>query len=106
MSFAGDSKKEFDWISRLGIAATIAQTLAFMHQELREVCIPHGNLKSSNVLLKNNMEPCISEYGIMVADDQQTQSSHSSNSVASPSESFKVDVYGFGVILHELLTVN
>ncbi|KAG4986100.1 hypothetical protein JHK86_033791 [Glycine max] len=50
------------------------------------------------------MEPCISEYGVMGMDDQR------GSLFASPIDSgaldiFKEDVYGFGVILLELLTV-
>ncbi|KAK7861364.1 putative leucine-rich repeat receptor-like protein kinase [Quercus suber] len=46
----------FDWASRLGVAASIADTLAFMHQELKEYGIVHGNLKYSNILMNKNME--------------------------------------------------
>ncbi|XP_015573618.2 probable inactive receptor kinase At2g26730 [Ricinus communis] len=91
----------FEWISRLNVAARIAEALAFMHQELRGDGIAHGNLKSSNVLFNKNMEPCISEYGLMVVDNNQDSSS--SSSFSSPN-AFKEDVYGFGVILLELLT--
>lgn len=90
---SGTSKKTFDWSSRLGIASTIAEALAFMHQELGQQGIIHGNMKSSNILINKNMEPCISEYGTMPKDDQQ-----------SSTLAFKEDVYGFGVILLELLT--
>uniref|UniRef100_A0A5B7CAI7 Putative Leucine-rich repeat protein kinase family protein n=1 Tax=Davidia involucrata TaxID=16924 RepID=A0A5B7CAI7_DAVIN len=87
----------FDWSSRLNIAATIAEALAFMHQELREDGIAHGNLKSSNIVLNNNMVPCISEYGLMVPSLAKKMVGQSKNS-------FKSDIYGFGVILLELLT--
>lgn len=82
-----------------------------MHQELHEDGIAHGNLKSTNILFNNNMEPCISEYGLMVAENQdqsfltQTNSFKTNalkgNRTYSP---FKVDVYGFVVIVLELLT--
>lgn len=79
-----------------------------MHQELQDDKIAHGNLKSSNILLNDNMEPCISEYGLMVVDaqDQSTvaQKKNIDHTGGRAYRTFKVDVYGFGVILLELLT--
>ncbi|KAI9120331.1 hypothetical protein K1719_007364 [Acacia pycnantha] len=104
------NSKDFDWTSRLGIAATVAGALAFMHQALEEcgIRIAHGNLKSSNILLNKNRDACISEYGATVMDDQelkiQQSSSFASSYAAGASDVFKGDVYGFGVILLELLT--
>lgn len=96
----------FDWGSRLGVAASIAEALAFMHQELLADNISHGNLKSSNILFNKNMEPCISEYGLMAEDIQDLSSlaKLTDQSGASPNSTFKSDIYGFGVILLELLT--
>lgn len=85
----------FDWASRLGAAATLAEALAFMHQELQDDGIAHGNFKSSNIFLNKNMEPCISEYGLGAV-----------TTPASSSGAFKDDVHEFGVILLELLTGN
>ncbi|KAH7532545.1 hypothetical protein FEM48_Zijuj04G0031500 [Ziziphus jujuba var. spinosa] len=97
----GDTGKAFEWTSRLGVAASISEALAHMHQELEHDGIAHGNLKSSNILLNNNMEPCISEYGLMVVDHNQESSLLGDLTGFS---AFKEDVYGFGVILLELLT--
>ena len=49
------------------------------------------------------MEPCISEYGVMGMDDQRG-SLFGSPIHASALHIFKEDVYGFGVILLELVT--
>ncbi|KAM1712722.1 hypothetical protein ACFX13_023881 [Malus domestica] len=94
----------FDWNSRLSVAARIAEALAFMHEELRTEGIAHGNLKSSNILLNKKMEPCISEYGLMEIHDQENQTPRKASKAGSTSSAFKGDVYGFGVILLELLT--
>ncbi|KAL7232510.1 hypothetical protein ACSBR2_010514 [Camellia fascicularis] len=94
----------FDWSGRLGVAATITEALSFMHQELRKDGIAHGNLKSSNILLTRNMEPCISEYGLMMVNDEDQSSVASFNRQVGPSSAFKSDIYGLGVILLELLT--
>ncbi|KAL3526029.1 hypothetical protein ACH5RR_014401 [Cinchona calisaya] len=88
--------RTFDWSSRLDVAASIADGLAFMHQELREDGIAHGNLKSSNILLTKNKEPYISEYGLMLESQEDPS--------LVGGEIFKSDVYAFGVILLELLT--
>ncbi|XP_075106852.1 putative inactive receptor kinase At2g26730 [Nicotiana tabacum] len=101
----------FDWASRLGIAATVAKALAFMHEGLQNDDIPHGNLKSTNILLNENMEACISEYGLMVNNEHQSFVAQSDNNIReddsvtiSARNAFKMDVYSFGVILLELLT--
>ena len=105
------SGKPFDWGSRLNVAAKIGETLAYMHEELRESGIAHGNLKSSNILFEKNMDPCISEYGLMVIEHQTLSALSHSRSVrnrvltaAHAYSTFKVDIYAFGVILLELLT--
>ncbi|KAG5578397.1 hypothetical protein H5410_058531 [Solanum commersonii] len=101
--------QRFHWSSRLSIAAGIADALAFMHQELQQDRIAHGNLKSSNIFLTNNIEPMIGEYGLMsIAEINTTTASNSHNVFPITDENvgaiFKEDVYAFGVILLELLT--
>lgn len=96
----------FDWSSRLDVAASIADGLAFMHQELEEDGIAHGNLKSSNILLSKTMEPYISEYGLMLEgrDPSFAAIVGGSQGGGEKQAMFKADVYAFGVILLEMLT--
>lgn len=55
--------KPLSWSIRLRIMKGFAKGLAFLHE-----CSPkryvHGNLKTSNVLLGENMEPHISDFGL------------------------------------------
>ncbi|KAK8497177.1 hypothetical protein V6N12_066026 [Hibiscus sabdariffa] len=98
-----ETGQALDWESRLNVAASVAEALAFMHEELGDDGIAHGNLKSTNILFNQNMDPCISEYGLMAS---QHQSFHpQSNKLNNDAHgSFKADISGFGVILLELLT--
>ncbi|XP_052183519.1 probable inactive receptor kinase At2g26730 [Diospyros lotus] len=111
--YGSQDGRPFEWGSRLSIATRTAEALAFMHDELQEDGIAHGNLKSTNILFNKDMDPCISEYGLMVVENYQEQSfiSQASSSGTSDSpdssshcRSFKLDVYAFGVVLLELLT--
>ncbi|XVF03710.1 hypothetical protein REPUB_Repub05bG0017100 [Reevesia pubescens] len=102
-----EGKRDFPWRLRLTIASGIARGLAFIYQSSNDQeSIPHGNLKLSNIMLGENMEPLISEYGISRLLDPKSHCLLSSNGYIAPeiSLSEKGDVFSFGVILLELLT--
>ncbi|CAI9112602.1 OLC1v1013070C1 [Oldenlandia corymbosa var. corymbosa] len=98
----------FDWGSRLNVAVRTANALAHMHEELQNDGISHGNLKSSNILLNKDMEPCISEYGLMVVENEDEEFITDTTSIDIDNNAtrnlFKSDIYAFGLILLELLT--
>ncbi|KAL5725237.1 non-specific serine/threonine protein kinase [Ranunculus cassubicifolius] len=109
--YESQNGKTFDWNSRLNVSSSIADALAYMHENLSKDGVPHGNIKSSNILFDKNMEPCVSEYGLFLVDNQDSFSlasktgyNSTEESKNSQSSSFKVDIYGFGVVLLELLT--
>ncbi|KAH0450114.1 hypothetical protein IEQ34_020806 [Dendrobium chrysotoxum] len=106
-------EKPLDWPSRYRIAVGAARGLSYLHHD----CIPHiihRDIKSSNILLDQNMDARVSDFGLatMMEPDQ----THVSTMVAGtfgylPPEYFetgrattKGDVYSFGVVLLELLT--
>lgn len=84
----------------------IARGLDYIARELDEDCVPHGNLKPSNILLGETEEPLISEFGILNLLDAKGALLYSSYGYRAPEKELtkKADVFSFGVMLLELLT--
>lgn len=100
-------QRNFPWKLRLSIAVGIARGLDFIHQWLEDgEIIPHGNIKPSNIMLNDEEEPLISEYGFAKFLDAQKACPLMSSSYTAPEKRLTVqaDVYSFGVVLLELLT--
>ncbi|GLT33957.1 hypothetical protein SLA2020_085080 [Shorea laevis] len=106
-------KKILDWPTRYNIALGAARGISYLHHD----CIPHiihRDIKSSNILLDQNMEARVSDFGL--ATLMEPDKTHVSTAVAGTlgylaPEYFdtgrataKGDVYSFGVVLLELLT--
>lgn len=60
---AQDKKEVLDWQKRLNIIEGVAQGLLYLHKYSRMKVI-HRDLKASNVLLDDNMNPKISDFGM------------------------------------------
>ncbi|KAH6761284.1 ERECTA-like 1 [Perilla frutescens var. frutescens] len=109
----GHSKVKLDWETRLRIAVGAAHGLAYLHHDCNPKII-HRDVKSSNILLDENFEPHLSDFGI--AKCLPAAKTHASTYVlgtigyidpeyARTSRlTEKSDVYSFGIVLLELLT--
>lgn len=99
--------KPLHWTSCLKIAEDVAQGLAFIHQASRLV---HGNLRSSNVLLGADFEACLTDYCLLTLvepsslDDTDSGYKAPETRKSSRRATTKSDVFGFGVLLLELLS--
>ncbi|MCD7447821.1 hypothetical protein HAX54_035298 [Datura stramonium] len=104
----------FRWSSRLSVARGVARALEHLHlncssSQTAAVVVPHGNLKSTNVLLDENDDVRVSDYGLtsLIALPIATQrmiSYRSPEYLASKKVSKKSDIWSFGCLLLELLT--
>ncbi|KAK4756872.1 hypothetical protein SAY87_006999 [Trapa incisa] len=105
----GASHSELTWATRLKIVKGIARGLGFLHTEFASYDLPHGNLKSSNVLLADDYEPLLSDYAfhplINSAHAAQVMFAYKSpESVESQQLTPKCDVYCLGIVILETLT--
>ncbi|KAG1346648.1 putative LRR receptor-like serine/threonine-protein kinase [Cocos nucifera] len=101
------------WRKRLQIALESAQGLEYLHTGCRPTII-HRDVKSSNILLNHNLEAKIADFGLSKAF-QSDVLSHISTVAGTPGyldpeyyQTYQIneksDVYGFGVVLLELIT--
>ncbi|KAJ9166909.1 hypothetical protein P3X46_021598 [Hevea brasiliensis] len=101
------------WDIRFKIALGIARGLAYMHT--LDAPIIHRDLKSSNILLDKSYNAKISDFGLAFLGSFAS-SSHATRSfsgtagymdpkyIATGRLYVKADVYGFGVVMVEILT--
>ncbi|TYG36431.1 hypothetical protein ES288_D13G065200v1 [Gossypium darwinii] len=102
----------FKWSSRLTVARSVARALEHLHLNSNpsQCTVPHGNLKSTNILLDDDGETVlVSDYGLASSMALTVAAQHMV-SYKSPEYqtwkrvSRKSDVWSYGCLLLELLT--
>ncbi|XP_031473611.1 leucine-rich repeat receptor-like protein kinase PXC1 [Nymphaea colorata] len=105
----GPGRTPLDWTTRISLALGAARGLGRIHEEYGAAGIPHGNVKSSNILLDKNGIACVSDFGLaLLLNPVQATARLGGYKAPEQSESKRLsqksDVYAFGVLLLELLT--
>ncbi|KAF3942909.1 hypothetical protein CMV_030479 [Castanea mollissima] len=112
--FDSTKSKMLDWPKRFSIIEGIAQGLLYLHKYSR-LRVIHRDLKASNVLLDENMNPKISDFGMARIFQQNELEANTKRVVGtygymSPEYamegifSVKSDVYSFGVLMLEIVS--
>ncbi|XP_030467774.1 probable LRR receptor-like serine/threonine-protein kinase At4g31250 [Syzygium oleosum] len=98
-----------DWPTRLKIIKGVTKGLEYLYKELPGLSLPHGHLKSSNVLLDRNFTPLLTDYGLVPVINKDHAQQFM---VAFKSPEFnhsdcttrKTDVWSLGILILEIIT--
>ncbi|KAL9367392.1 hypothetical protein Peur_038591 [Populus x canadensis] len=106
-------EKGLDWPTRKRIAFGAAHGLEYLHEHCNPKII-HRDLKAANILLDDNFEPVLGDFGLAKLVD--TKFTHITTQVrgtmghiapeylSTGKSSEKTDVFGYGITLLELVT--
>ncbi|KAH0459307.1 hypothetical protein IEQ34_012121 [Dendrobium chrysotoxum] len=112
--FAPDKQGLLGWSKRFDIIEGIARGLVYLHQDSR-LRIIHRDLKASNILLDESMNPKISDFGMarIFGNDQNQDNTErvvGTFGYMAPEYgmeglfSVKSDVYSFGILVLEIVS--
>jgi serine/threonine protein kinase len=67
----GENKGSLNWAQRYDIILGTARGLSYLHEDFH-VCIIHRDIKTSNILLDDDLQPRIADFGLarLLPEDQ------------------------------------
>ncbi|XP_043811707.1 putative proline-rich receptor-like protein kinase PERK6 isoform X2 [Manihot esculenta] len=104
-------KEVLEWSNRMKIAIGSAKGLKYLHEDCNPRII-HRDIKADNIVLDENFEPKVTDFGLSLFFPENvthiSKSIHGTEVYVDPIYSGRVsyesDVYSFGVVLLELIT--
>nr|XP_016485953.1 PREDICTED: cysteine-rich receptor-like protein kinase 2 [Nicotiana tabacum] len=109
----GDKRGMLNWKQRFDIIFGTARGLAYLHEQFH-VCIIHRDIKSSNILLDDEFQPKIADFGLvrLLPEDQSHVSTKFAGTLGYTAPEYaihghlteKVNVYSFGVVVLEIIS--
>ncbi|KAK8958735.1 G-type lectin S-receptor-like serine/threonine-protein kinase [Platanthera guangdongensis] len=104
--------KFLEWRTRMEIAVSIAQGIAYFHEQCKNRII-HCDIKSENILLDENFRPKVSDFGLaklmsrehshIITMVRGTRGYLAPKWVSNWPITVKADVYSYGMVLLEII---
>nr|CAD1836207.1 unnamed protein product [Ananas comosus var. bracteatus] len=109
----GEKRGTLNWKQRFDIIVGMARGLAYLHQEFH-VRIIHRDIKSSNILLDDDFQPKIADFGLarLLPNDHSHLSTKFAGTLGYTAPEYaihgqlseKVDTYSYGVVVLEIIS--
>ncbi|KAI3747607.1 hypothetical protein L6452_10122 [Arctium lappa] len=109
----GEKRGTLNWEKRFDIIFGVARGLSHLHNEFH-VKIIHRDIKSNNILLDNDFQPKIADFGLsrFQAEDQTHVSTQLAGTLGYMAPEYatrghlseKVDTYSFGIVALEIIS--
>lgn len=99
-----------DWPTRLRIIKGVGKGLDYLYKSFPNLSLPHGHLKSSNVLLDDTFVPLLADYGLVPVMNEEHaykfMAAYKSPESAQNDHHLtrKTDVWCLGILILEMLT--
>ncbi|KAG4377144.1 hypothetical protein GLYMA_18G046400v4 [Glycine max] len=109
----GKRKGSLNWKQRYDIILGTARGLAYLHEEFH-VSIIHRDIKSGNILLDEELQPKISDFGLvkLLPGDQSHLSTRFAGTLGYTAPEYalhgqlseKADTYSYGIVVLEIIS--
>ncbi|XP_058098012.1 cysteine-rich receptor-like protein kinase 2 [Magnolia sinica] len=109
----GDRHGTLNWKQRFDIIIGMARGIAYLHDEFHSRII-HRDIKSSNILLDDDLQPKIADFGLarLLPEDKSHLSTRFAGTLGYTAPEYaihgqlteKVDTYSYGVVVLEIIS--
>ncbi|KAI9100067.1 hypothetical protein K1719_024285 [Acacia pycnantha] len=109
----GSNKGSLHWKQRYDIILGVARGLTYLHEEFH-ICIIHRDIKTNNILLDDDFQPKIADFGLarLLPGDQTHLSTRFAGTLGYTAPEYaihgqlseKADTYSYGVIVLEIIS--
>ncbi|XP_019172329.1 PREDICTED: cysteine-rich receptor-like protein kinase 2 isoform X2 [Ipomoea nil] len=109
----GEKRGMLNWKQRVDIILGTAKGLAYLHEQL-DVCIIHRDIKSSNILLDDEFQPKIADFGLarLLPENKSHLTTKFAGTLGYTAPEYaihghlseKVDIYSFGIVILEIIS--